>query len=70
MKIVDGVHENNAEHRNDWRTFTYPTLGIPTPGQKYNSTKVTLPEQLYDFDMQVNKIFQAYNVQNNEIIGH
>ena len=29
MITVDGIHEPTPEHRNDFRTFTYPTVGIP-----------------------------------------
>ena len=32
---------NNDLHRHDDSTFAFPTVGIPTPGNKYNSTKVT-----------------------------
>jgi len=60
---VDGQHEYGPAHRNNWRTFTYPTLGIPIPGNTYNTTKVT-PEQYDQFDTEVNEIFKPYNVRN------
>ena len=56
MIYVDGQHEYGPAHRNNWRTFTYPTLGIPIPGNYYNTTKVT-PEQYDQFDTEVNEIF-------------
>lgn len=40
IPLIDGIHLASEHHRNDDRTFTYPTVGIPIPGKKYNSTKV------------------------------
>jgi len=42
-------------------TFSYPTIGIPQPGKKYNSTKVK-PEEMDTFDDQFLEMLQPYNV--------
>lgn len=62
--VVDGIHEPTVDHRNDLRTFTYPTVGIPKAGSRYNSTKIVLPEELYDFDTKINTLFKPFNDSN------
>ena len=48
-KQYDIKMTDNDNHRHDGRTFTYPTVGIPIPGQTYNATKVA-GEDLIKFD--------------------
>ena len=43
-------------------SFAYPTVGIPTPGDFFNSTKVK-KEDLFEFDSEIAKLFKPYNVQ-------
>ena len=53
---------DNDNHRHDGRTFSYPTVGIPVPGQTYNATKVAGVD-LIKFDEAFLEIFKPYNVQ-------
>jgi hypothetical protein len=64
ISVIDGVHEANQYHRNKDRTFPYPTVGIPIPGNTYNHTKVA-PEDYDLFDTQVNNLFKPYNVTHS-----
>ena len=54
-------HSVNYRHKHNLGPFTYPTLGIPTPGKIYNSTKVSRKD-LPSFDDKLNQLFKPYNV--------
>jgi hypothetical protein len=47
-------------------TFSYPTVGVPVPGNKFNFTKVP-KEKLAEYDRTINEFFKPYNVP--QIIG-
>lgn len=53
----------NPIHRHDDLTFSYPTVGIPIPGKKYNNTKVE-QKDLSKFDDEINRLFKPFNDTN------
>ena len=57
----DGEHSVSSRHQHNEFVFNYPTVGIPTPGNKYNDTKVK-PEELNTFDETFLSLFKPYNV--------
>ena len=50
-------------------TFSYPTVGIPVPGQEYNTTLIK-KEDFPAFDSEINNLLKPYNVLMLIIIGH
>ena len=63
-KAAPGVdHRTTPEHHdNRDLTFPYRTMGIPTPGQKFNFTPVPR-DKLYKYDEQFMELFEPYNVK-------
>ena len=61
IEYFNGNHKLSENHRHDDETFSYPTVGVPVPGKKYNNTKVE-PKDLEAFDNEINELFKPYNV--------
>lgn len=64
-KFISSVHaadtSTNDYHKHEELTFSYPTVGIPVPGNKYNSTKVA-EKDLAAFDEELLRILKPFNV--------
>lgn len=59
------IREIKEEAENDL-IFFYPTVGIPIPGTKYNSTPVSRSD-LDQFDNEINELLKPYNDTNCNI---
>ncbi len=59
--VSEGGHIPSYSHQHNEVVFDYPTVGIPVPGKRYNSTKVK-PEDMHIFDQTFLDLFKPYNV--------
>jgi hypothetical protein len=55
-------HYPNSLHKHNQLTFSYPTVGIPEPGKRYNNTPVERSD-LVLFDELLNEMLKPYNVE-------
>ena len=57
----------NSYNQFDYMVFDYPTVGIPIPGNTYNSTRVS-SQDIDAFDQEINRMLKPYNDTNCDFV--